>query len=260
MTSTPVPVHEHARSGIDIEALDPSVRPQDDLFRHVNGTWLAEHVIPPDRSTDGAFRALHDQAERDVRVIIEEAAEASRTGGADVTPDQVRIGALYRSFMDEDRVERLGDAPLREVLAAIDGATPHAELTEVLGGLQRTGAGGALGFWVDNDAHDPDTYVVYLTQSGLGLPDESYYREEQHAPALAAYRPHVARMLRLAGLEEQAAQDAADQVLALETALAGHHWDRVTRRDAEKTYNPMTFGELVERAPGFDWRAWAAAL
>ena len=248
-----------ARSGIDTSALDPAVRPQDDLYAHVNGRWIAQHEIPADRAMDGAFRALHDQAEEQVRdIIIDAAASAAGPAGGGV---EAQIGALYASFMAQDTVERLGTTPLRADLALIESADTQAQLTGALGTLQRTGAAGAVGFWVDNDAKDPTTYVVYLNQGGLGLPDESYYRDEQYADVLAAYRPHVARMLSLGGVAKDAAADeAARRVIGLETKLAAGHWDVVKDRDADLTYNPTTLAALAESAPGFDWRAWVLAL
>lgn len=250
------------RSGIDLSALDPDVRPQDDLFRHVNGRWLATHEIPADRSMDGAFRALHDAAEEQVRDIITDAAAAIERG--DATGPQAQVGALYASFMDTERIEALGTAPLEADLALVRGATTQAELTGALGALQRTGGAAALRFWVDNDAKDPERYVVYLVQSGLGLPDEAYYREDQYAAVREKYTPHVARMLAIAGVSPEAwgttPEAAAERVVALETRLAAHHWDVVRDRDATLTYNPMSLDALAEAAPGFDWRAWAAAL
>lgn len=248
------------RSGIDLTALDPATRPQDDLFAHVNGKWVAAHEIPADRAMDGAFRALHDQAEEQVRDIIADAAATAEAGGGDGV--EAKIGAVYASFMDTATIEARGLAPLREDLDLVDRATTRDELTAALGALQRTGAASAVGFWVDNDAKDPERYVVFLAQSGLGLPDESYYRDAQYAQVLAAYRPHVARMLRLAGVaaDEAAADAMAATVVDLETALASHHWDVVKDRDADLTYNPMTLTALAERAPGFDWVAWARAL
>jgi len=242
------------RSGIDLNALDPDTRPQDDLYRHVNGRWIDSHEIPADRAMDGSFRALHDQAEEQVRDIITESSDA--TDGV-----EAKIGALYASFMDTDAVAAAGTTPLALDLGLVESATTQAELTGALGALQRTGAGGAVSFWVDNDAKDPETYVVYLHQSGLGLPDESYYRDEQYAAVLAAYRPHVARMLTLAGvLDEAAADEAAGRVVALETKLAAAHWDVVKDRDADLTYNPTSLAALAVAAPGFDWNSWALAL
>jgi putative endopeptidase len=250
------------RSGIDTSALDPDVRPQDDLFRHVNGPWLATHEIPADRAMDGAFRALHDAAEEQVRDIITDAAAAIERGDASGT--QAQVGALFASFMDTERIEALGVAPLAPDLALIQGATTQAELTGVLGALQRTGGAAAQRFWVDNDAKDPERYVVYLVQSGLGLPDEAYYREDQYAAIRAKYTPHVERMLTIAGVTPESwgttAREAAERVVALETKLAGHHWDVVRDRDATLTYNPMSLEALAEAAPGFDWRAWVTAL
>ncbi len=251
------------RSGLPLEDLDPAARPQDDLYAHVNGRWSASHVIPPDRAMDGTFRALYDEAERQVRDIITDAAAAAVDG--DAAGVEAKIGALYASFMDTEAVEAAGVEPLRADLALVDGATSRDALTDALGALQRTGGAGVVEFYVDNDAKDPDTYVVHLVQGGLGLPDEAYYREEQHAAVLAAYRPHVARMLDLvrdvSGVVAAGdPQDLANRVVALETRLAAAHWDVVKDRDADLTYNAMTLAELAHRAPGFDWRAWAAAL
>ncbi|MCR6689554.1 M13 family metallopeptidase [Cellulomonas sp.] len=246
------------RSGLDLTDLDPDVRPQDDLYRHVNGRWIAQHVIPADRAMDGTFRTLHDAAEAQVREII---ADLGAQAG-DGTGAGAKVGAVFASFMDTDAIEAAGLAPLRTDLALVEAATTQAELTGALGALQRTGAGGAFGFWVDNDADDPERYVVYLHQGGLGLPDEAYYRDEQYAHLLAAYGPHVARMLLLAQVaaDQEEADRLAGLVVGLETRLAAAHWDVVKDRDADLTYNPTTLAELAERAPGFDWHAWALAL
>jgi putative endopeptidase len=243
-------------SGIDVSALDHDVRPQDDLYRHVNGRWIASHVIPADRASDGGFRRLHDEAEAHVRQIIEELG-----GRDDLTGEEAQIGALYASFMDTATVEAAGVDPLAQDLALLRSASTQAELTGSLGALQRTGGAGAFGFWVDNDAKDPEKYVVHLYQAGLGLPDESYYREDKYAETREAYLAHVARMLVLSGtVDADASTDAAARVLALETRLAAHHWDVVRDRDSELTYNPTTLAALAVAAPGFDWRAWAVAL
>lgn len=235
------------RSGIDLSYIDPTIRPQDDLFGHVNGRWLAEYTMPADRATDGAFRELHDRAEEQVRQII--------------TTDRQRIGDLYASFVDEEAVERRGLAPLHDELAAVDGAEGPDALAAVLGGLQRSGVGGGVGLYVDTDSKDSSRYLVHLTQSGLGLPDESYYRDEQHASILAAYPAHIASMFALVyGGTANGYTDRAARVVGLETALAAGHWDVVRRRDAEKTYNLRTFAELPTAAPGFDWFGWIAAV
>jgi len=246
------------RSGIDSSTFDPTRSPGDDLFRHVNGVWLDSYEIPADRSRDGAFRRLYDQAELDVRAIIEDAAAK----GEAASGVEAKVGDLFASFMDAAVVQAAGTAPLDADLDLVRNAHGRDGLTAALGALQRTGAASATAFYVDNDAKDPERYVVYLYQSGLGLPDESYYREEQHAETLAAYRPHVAQMLLLGGWSASAedADDDAARVVALETRLAGAHWDVVKDREADLTYNPMTLTELIEKAPGFDWAAWARAL
>ncbi len=184
---------EATRSGIDLSHVDDQARPQDDLFGHVNGRWLTEYKIPADRATDGAFRSLYDRAEEQIRDLIDNAASAGAVKGT----DQQRIGDLYASFMDEQAVERIGVQPLLDELATIDATDDPAALAAVLGGLQRTGVGGGASAYIDTDSKDSTRYLLHLSQSGLGLPDESYYRDEQHAVILAAYPRHIAKMFAL---------------------------------------------------------------
>jgi putative endopeptidase len=245
---------EAVRSGIDLSFVDDGARPQDDLFGHVNGRWLAEHPIPADRATDGAFRSLYDRAEEQVRDLIGEATDA----GADQGTDQQRIGDLYASFLDEDAVERRGVAPLLDELAVIDAAGDPAALAVVMGALQRTGVGGGVGLYVDTDAKNSTRYLVHVGQSGIGLPDESYYREGQHAEILAAYPKHIAAMFSLIYGSDHS--DTAARIVALEAKLAAAHWDVVKRRDADLTYNLRAFADLPDEAPGFDWAGWVTAL
>jgi putative endopeptidase len=236
------------RSGLDLRWVEPATRPQDDLFGHINGRWLATHEIPEDRAQDGAFRALRDDAEANVRTIIEEAAAAEKN----------QIGDLYTSFMDTERIESAGVEPLRPLLDEVADATDRSQLAAVLGRRQREGRVSLFGAYVSTDAKNSTRYLVHLSQSGLGLPDESYYRDDAHAEIRAAYLTHLERLAGLAGLPDPAG--LAGTVLDLETALAAAHWDRVTNRDAEKTYTLMTFAALRQNAPEFDWDAWAGAL
>jgi putative endopeptidase len=252
--------HVATRSGIDLSHLDENARPQDDLFGHVNGRWLADYDIPADRATDGAFRHLYDRAEEQVRDLIIEASEKASAADT-VDADAQRIGDLYASFLDEQTVERRGAQPLLDELRIIDEATDPASLAAAIGVLQRTGAGGGVGVYVDTDAKNSTRYLVHLSQSGLGLPDESYYRDEQHAEVLAAYPGHIARMFSLVfGAETRAHDATAARIVALETKLAAAHWDVVKRRDADLTYNLRTFAELRNDAVGFDWTGWVGAL
>ncbi|MPV38306.1 M13 family metallopeptidase [Georgenia subflava] len=257
MTTTNVSDSAPAMS--DLEAMDTSVRPQDDLYRHVNGSWLASHVIPADRSRDGSFHALRDRSEERVRTIIEEAAAGTSSSGS---PENARkIGDLYSSFMATERIETLGAAPLRADLDLLTAALDKDALTRAMGALQPTGVGGAVGYGVDTDLNDPESYVVFFWQSGLGLPDESYYREDTHAATRTAYVAHVATMLALTGLVTEAeAMGAAERVMQVETTLAAGHWDKVKSREADLINNPMSWAELVASAPGFDWETWRDAL
>ena len=245
------------RSGIDLTHLDPDVRPQDDLFGHLNGRWLAGYAMPADRATDGAFRALYDQAEEHVHDIITEAAAANAEAGT----DEQRVGHLYASFLDEQTVEARGLEPLQAELATIDASAGPGALAGVIGRLQRTGVGGPVGLYIDTDSKNSTRYLVHLYQSGLGLPDESYYRDDQHAAILGAYPRHIAMMFALVfGRTADEYAERAGRIVALETRLAAAHWDVVRRRDADLNYNLRAFADLIEQSPGFDWDSWAGAL
>lgn len=247
------------RSGILPGHRDDAVRPQDDLFGHANGSWVRETEIPADRGRYGTFDLLREQSDERVRTIIERAAADTE---APVGSPTRKVGDLYRSFMDETRAEELGLSPIADDLAAVAQVASLDDLSRVLGRLQREGGPGLFDFGVAPDAKNPEEYVLYLGQGGLGLPDESYYREERHAAILAAYLPHVARMLELAGIgggSTDAASPAA-RVVALETRLAGHHWDNVATRDAVKSYNPFGYAALQALAPAVAWDSFVDSL
>jgi putative endopeptidase len=240
-------------SGIAVDELSSDIRPQDDLFRHVNSRWMAETEIPSDRAAHGAFHALRDQAELDVRALAEESAASDASAGS----DERKVGDLWASFMDEESVEARDAGPLAGDLADIRALTSVDDLLSLLGRLQRHGTPGVVAWYVDNDGEDATRYIVNLVQGGLGLPDESYYREDAYAETRAAYVEHIAAMLRL--VDEPDAAGAAERMMALETALAAGHWTRVDSRDALKTYNKRTRAQLDELAPGLGWGRWLAA-
>ena len=237
-------------SGIPIDELDPATRPQDDLFRHVNGRWLARTEIPVDRARESTFRILAEQAENAVHEIVEKAASAPEGD------EERKFGDLYASFMDADRAELLGSQPVSQMLAAARAVSSIPELLETLGRLERQGIGGLYQLYVDTDPGTPERYLVFFEQGGLSLPDESYYREERFAGVRDAFPGHVRRMFELAGLPD--ADVAARRVFALETAVAGHHWDSVMNRDRDKTYNLFTWADVLSEGP--DLRGWLAAL
>jgi putative endopeptidase len=227
-------------SGLDLAWRRPDVRPQDDLFRHVNGRWLDEVPIPEDRATCGTLRDLR------------------------------KIGDLYASFLDEGQAERLGITPLRPDLDRIARIGSVSSLAHVLGRLQLQGMSGAFSIYVIPDARDSDRYLLHVTQSGLGLPDESYYRAERFAAVRASYRAHMEAMLRLAnaaGLADPAdsagladPEDAAGRIIALETRIASWHWDRARARDVVRGYTLVGRAGLDVLAPCFDWDAWLDGL
>lgn len=236
------------RSGLNLDNFDRTTRPQDDLFGFVNNTWIARTEIPEDRSRYGSFDRLREEAEAAMREIILDAASSDAEPG---TPRR-KVGDLYTSFVDEARAEELGTTPIADELAAVDAANSTTELLRTIGRLERAGVDGFVGFYSIADARNSTHNAFYVAQGGIGLPDESYYREDEHAELREKYVAHIGRMLELAGLDPAEAQT----VMGLETRLAASHWDRVACRDAVKTYNKLTRAELDELTPGVDWSAW----
>ena len=232
-----------------MEDMDREVRPQDDLFGYVNGGWVARTQIPSDRALHGTFRILADDAEQHLRAIVEEAAASDAAPG---TPAR-KVGDLYAAFLDEARIRELGLDPVRDDLDRALAVQDPSELLRQLGSLQRRGVRGAVELYVMTDKRDSTRYLPYLEQSGIGLPDESYYREDSFAGIRQEYTAHIGRMLDLAGIDADA---APERIMALETRLASAHWDRVRSRDAVATYTLLDRTGLQELTPGLDWAAW----
>ncbi|MGO4190439.1 M13 family metallopeptidase [Arthrobacter sp. YAF17] len=230
-------------SGIALSNIDSSIRPQDDLYQHVNGAWLKSTEIPDDRPLEGTFTALRDGSELAVKEIIEDAAAR----GAESTGIEQKVGDLYNSFLDEATVEAKGLDPIRQRLAEVFATESAADIVALSGRLFRADVGGLFYIYPAPDAGNPDRILLYTGQGGLGLPDESYYREEKFAPMVQAYKEHVQAVFGLAGVAGP--EEAAGRVVALETALASHHWDKVTLRDPQKTYNLKTADEAAQLFP-----------
>lgn len=233
---------------IDPSQFDTDVRLVDDLYRHVNGRWLATEEIPDDKPMAGAFISLRDTSEAAVRAICDEFASADR---ATLTDEQAKIADLYGAFMDAAHVEELGAEPLDDLLRRVEQIDSVPALQSYLGWAVRYGITSLWGCDVEADPGDPKRYVFFVAQDGLGLPDESYYHDPAHAEILAEYEAHVARTLALAGFEDP--QDQARTVVALETEIAACHWDRVRTRDLRQMYTPQTVDELIAQSPDFGW-------
>ena len=241
------------RSGLDLNHIDSSVRPQDDLFRFMNGKWLKESVIPDDRASDGAFYWLYEQAEKQVKQIILDQAASKAASGSNAQ----KIGDLYNSFMAEEKIEQLGLTPIAKDLAAAASIKTADEFFQILGELESCGLSGLFYSYVSTDNKDSTKNIVYLGQSGLSLPDEAYYREDEYQEIRASFLLHVEKIFELAKLPNGKA--AALAVLELETQIAASHWDQVKDRDAEATYNKKSFTELSSLTPAFNWPVWIAA-
>ena len=240
-------------SGIDPDGFDTAVRPQDDLFLHVNGRWLLSTEIPADKSNYGSFTALDDAARENIRAIIEEAAKNPTNEVA------TKVGDFYRSYMNEELIEQKGIAPLKEKLAEIDGLKTTDEMIAWFGRSGVSGIGGPIGFFIGTDDKNSSRYLAAIVQSGTTLPDRDYYLEadENYEKARKALGVYIAKLFELSKLPH--GDKAAENILKLETALAKVQWSRTELRDAEKRYNLYEVAKLSELSAKLPWKAFFEA-
>jgi putative endopeptidase len=231
--------------GVDLSARNLGVQPGDDFDAYANGGWAARTEIPADQGSAGVGYDVYNLSQDQLRQIIE--------GSSADTP----IGGMYRSFMDEARVEQLDAKPLAADLARVAAVSDKTGFAQLLG---RTHGGFGRSLYnlsVEPDPKAPDTNILYLYQSGLGLPEREYYLSDTFKPQREAYRAYVERTLAAVGYANPAS--SADAILAFETAIAKASWPVADRRDIDKVNNPMTLSSLKTYAPSFPWSAYLSA-
>ena len=234
--------------GFDTAGIDRNVAPGDDFYGYGGGSWLRATQVPADKGSYGAFDTLADLSRTRTRGILE--AQAGQGS---------KIGQAYSAYLDTAAIEAKGLAPARAWLDRIKGLQSRAGYPALIAEADRNGVGTPFNGGVGQDAKDPETYVVGLRQSGLGLPDRDYYlsTDPKLVEARTAYQAHIAKMFALAG--EPDADARASAVVAFETRIAQVSWTRIDSRNADKTYNKVTLADLARSAPGFDFAAYLRA-
>ncbi|HEV2719509.1 MAG TPA: M13-type metalloendopeptidase, partial [Thermoanaerobaculia bacterium] len=244
-------VQHYGTWGVDLGAMDRSVKPGDDFFRFVNGKWAETVQIPADKSSFGSFAILHDLSEARVHEILDRwAADKTLKPGS----DEAKVATIYRTYLDETTVEKLDAKPMQPALDAVKNAKSYDDIARLMGRAHVDFGASFVRSFIGDDAKNPDKNTLYLGQGGLGLPDRDYYLRDNFKAQKERYQQYVAQMLQLGGWPEPE-KNAAD-VVALETRIAEAHWPRAESRDRDKTYNPMTLAELEKYAPGFPWRVY----
>ena len=240
-------------SGIDLTYVDPSVRPQDDFYRAVNGKWLDTFEMPVDKARYGSFDKLREDTELQLRAIVEDLAKSVDTGPGS---EAQKIRDLYNSFMNEAKIEEAGTKPLASLFARIDAVKNKNEVAALLASFNVLRIDAPFSPVVHQDNRDSSKYVVDLRQGGLGLPDRDYYLDDKFKDVRTRYATHVEKMLGMTG--DRDAPTTAREVIALESGLAKVQWTRVENRDPVKTYNKVELTQLATLAPGVDWKRWLA--
>lgn len=238
--------------GIDLSNRDNTVQPGDDFNRHANGTWFDNYQLKDYETRYGSFNTLSDQAELQVKAIIEEL--QART---DLAPgsDEQKVRDLYASYMNTAARDAAGITPIRPILDGIAKIDSVAALTAAFGRAGMDGSNAPVGGGVGLDRKDPNRYLVGVGVGGLGLPDKDFYLnpEPRFVQIRTAYLAHIEKMLGFAGITD--AKPRAEAILALETEIAKNHWDRAQLRDRDKTYNLTSFEDLKTQFPSYDWAA-----
>ena len=242
---------QYGKWGFDLAGADKATKPGSDFFRYANGTWLDKTDIPADKSAYSLRLAMTDLTEQRLHDLMEAAAAK-----AEHEPTSVdgKVGAFYKSFMDESRIEALGAKAIENQLDTVRGAKTRDALAALMGRTTTDFEGSLFTLGTDVDLKDPKHYSVYIGQGGLGLPDRDYYLEADFAKQKSAYEAYAAKLLELVGWKDPKA--AAKDVLAFETKVAEASWTKAEQRNVNATYNPMTIDELTAFAPGFAWTAF----
>jgi putative endopeptidase len=241
--------------GVDLTAMDETVKPGDNFFRHMNGKWLDANEIPADRSSYGVMLILHEQAQEQVRAIIEELGASESPMGS---PEQ-KVGDYYKSWMDTETLNKKGIQPLMADIERIAAIKNTDELAAEFGRMRYVYGASPIAQGLGIDPRDPDKYMLVIALGGLGLPDKSYYLDEDEtfAEIRPKYVAYIAEMLSFAGLED--AEKLAADVMALETMIAGYQWEREDRRNRDKTNNPTLLSDITSNHPDFNWQAFLDA-
>ncbi|HSC19656.1 MAG TPA: M13-type metalloendopeptidase [Rhizomicrobium sp.] len=239
--------------GFDATGEDTGVKPGDNFFRYANGHWLDTHQIPPDKPAVTLRLEMTDRTEARLHEMMEAAGAKVSHQPGDL---EGKMGAFYKAFMDEARVDRLGAKAIASELEAVHAAKTRDGLAALMGRNQSDFEGTLFNFFIDVDLKDPKHYAVYIGQGGLGLPDRDYYLKPEFAAQRTKYQQYVAQLLTLIGWPDPDA--AAKNVVAFETALANASWTKAQQRDPIATYNPMTMAQLQTFAPGFAWQPFLA--
>jgi putative endopeptidase len=247
--------------GFDIAGADPATKPGDDFFRYANGKWIDKTEIPSDKPGYSLRLAMTDLTEQRLHEMMEASIGAQSGAGVVSTKTEHepktldgKVGAFYKSFMDEARIEKLGASAISSQLDALRNAKSRDELAALMGRSNVDFEGALFNLGIDIDLKDPKKYAVYIFQGGLGLPDRDYYLKPDFAKQKAAYEAYAAKLLGLVGWNEP--QQAARAVVEFETKVAEASWTKTEQRDLNKIYNPMSIDELAKSAPGFDWHGF----
>ncbi|HWC56231.1 MAG TPA: M13 family metallopeptidase, partial [Sphingomicrobium sp.] len=228
---------------------DRSTKPGDDFFQFANGKYLARTAIPTDRPIASRRYEMTDRTDQQLKSLLEEAAANAPEQPTDL---KGKVGAFYASFMDEPAIERLGATPIKPEIDAIRAAADLPALARLMGQSTVDAYPAPFGVGIDLDVKKTDAYAIYLSQSGLGLPDRDYYLKPNFAKERDAYRAYAERLLTLLNWPDPAG--ASQRIVALETALANASWDKVKQRDPTIQYNPVSEAQLQALAPRFPWK------
>ena len=248
-----VKVNKDLTTGVDLQHVDKTVRPQDDFYRYVNGSWLKSYEIPGDKARFGSFDALREKSEKDVKSIIDTLAKNTYEKGT----DEQKISDLYNSYMDVESIEKAGLEVLNDDLAKINAIENYDDLLSYMSYADMN-TDAPMGLYVYIDLKDSNKHITYVAQSGLSLPDRDYYFNEgdKFKNIREKFLTLVENMFTLADFANPA--DAAKTVMAIETKIADGHWTNVANRDSEKRYNLKSYEEFKALMPDLNIDTWMA--
>lgn len=239
------------KSGLDLNDMDPSIKPGTNFFDYAGGNWRKSHPIPAEYSRYGSFEVLIENNERQLHDLIEQLAKEQHPAGS----LEQKIGDLYNLAMDSTRRNREGWTPIKGQLEQVAAIKTIKDLTVLSAQLGRYGVASYFNIGVGSDMKDSKMNIVGIQQGGLSLGNRDYYLENDEATQKIreAYKQYIVKMFRLVGDDEATAQKKMEAVFNIELRIAKASKSMVELRDPEANYHKMGFCQLLNDYPGIDW-------
>jgi len=230
---------KNADKGLSLAEMDTTVRPQDDFYNYVNGTWAKTAKIPADKPTWGSFHILREKTDENCLLILDNLLKENFAQGT----EGQKIKDLYESFIDWKKRDAEGLKPIEGLLTKIDNIKTLADLQKYLEEVTPEGENPICAWGVYADMKDSNMNTVYLGNFSIGMGRDYYQKDnKENTEALQKYQDYVMAIFKV--LKDDKAAEKAKQMVDFERSIAKLMLTNEEDRNPNLSYNPQTMAEL----------------